>query len=325
MSTHMNALIATWAAMLVLAGPASAEFKMNRQMALAPGGTFTLDTDIGAVTVAGDSTGGVGVSVTSGRDDFADQFDVRFDETPGEARVTVKRKTSISSLAFWRTWSGANTRFVVHVPRQTSLTVNTSGGAIDVSQVEGRARLHTSGGGVRVESVAGNVDAGTSGGAIQLREIRGDAVADTSGGGIEVAGVRGTLTAKTSGGGIRIRGVSGDVVAETSGGGVEIREAGGRVEAHSSGGPITVSFAPGNGRGGNISTSGGGIRAELDPKVAMSIDASASGGGVQSDLPVTVRGRISRDSLRGEMNGGGPLLRMSTSGGGVRISGVTRE
>ena len=97
------------------------------------------------------------------------------------------------------------------------------------------------------------------------------------------------------------------------------------MEAHSSGGPVTVAFAAGNGRGGDLSTSGGGIRAEIDPAVALSIDATASGGGVDADVPLTVRGRISRDALRGELNGGGALLRMSTSGGGVRISRTERS
>jgi hypothetical protein len=36
-------------------------------------------------------------------------------------------------------------------------------------------------------------------------------------------------------------------------------------------------------------------------------------------VPVTIQGKIARDSLRGEMNGGGPLLRLRSSGGSVRI------
>jgi hypothetical protein len=54
--------------------------------------------------------------------------------------------------------------------------------------------------------------------------------------------------------------------------------------------------------------------------VKASIDAHASGGGVNSDVPVTIQGKVESDSLRGDMNGGGPLLRLRSSGGGVRIS-----
>jgi hypothetical protein len=69
-----------------------------------------------------------------------------------------------------------------------------------------------------------------------------------------------------------------------------------------------------------LSTSGGGVRTELDPSVALTIDASSSGGDVDSDLPVTVQGRVASTSLRGNLNGGGAVLRLRSSGGGVRIS-----
>jgi hypothetical protein len=48
-------------------------------------------------------------------------------------------------------------------------------------------------------------------------------------------------------------------------------------------------------------------------------DASSSGGNVDSDLPVTVRGKIKKDSLHGTLNGGGELLRLRSSGGGITI------
>ena len=103
-----------------------------------------------------------------------------------------------------------------------------------------------------------------------------------------------------------------------------VRGAGGRVEAHSSGGPVTVRFAAGNNRGGVLSTSGGGVRTELDPSVALTIDASSSGGSVDSDFRVTVQGSQTRrrHSLRGDINGGGAMLRLRSSGGGVRITGI---
>jgi len=101
---------------------------------------------------------------------------------------------------------------------------------------------------------------------------------------------------------------------------VDVRGAGGRVDASSSGGGVTVRFAPGNSSGGVVSSSGGSVRAEIDPGAKVSIDAHASGGSVNSDVPVTIQGKVESDSLRGDMNVGGPLLRLRSSGGGVRIS-----
>jgi hypothetical protein len=46
---------------------------------------------------------------------------------------------------------------------------------------------------------------------------------------------------------------------------------------------------------------------------------------VNSDVPVTIQGKIESHSLRGDMNGGGPILRLRSSGGGVRIASAARR
>jgi len=318
--TRTKTLLALSVGIVLLATPAWADFRMERRLALEPGGMFTLDSHVGAVTLTGDSTSGATVTVTSRRDDFDELFDLQFEEAPGRVTVTVKRRGS-RLRGFWSgDWFDDNTHFVIHVPSQTAVSLNTSGGSIEASRLTGRLGMHTSGGSLRVEGVDGNVDGSTSGGSIRMRDVGGDVVARSSGGSIDILGVRGSLKATTSGGGIDIDTVSGELYASTSGGGVQVRGAGGRVEAHSSGGPVTVRFAPGNGRGGVLSTSGGGVRTELDPSVALTIDASSSGGDVDSDLPVTIQGRVASTSLRGNLNGGGAVLRLRSSGGGVRIS-----
>ena len=303
---------------LFLVTPASADFRLERQLALAPGGTFTLETYVGAVSVVGDSPSGVTISVTSSRDDIERRLELKFEERPGRVGVTARR---IQSPGGWfRSWqSYGNLRFTVHVPNQTDVAVGTSGGEVHVSRLDGAARLRTSGGRVRVEDVVGDVNAHTSGGQIRVERVRGTVDAGTSGGAIEIATIAGDVRAGTSGGGITIEATSGDVSAETSGGGIRVRGAGGRVEAHTSGGPITVNFAPGNARGGELSTSGGGVTAAVDPAARLSIDASTSGGGVTSDLALTTRS-FSRTSIRGDLNGGGSPLRLRTSGGPIQIS-----
>ena len=113
--------------------------------------------------------------------------------------------------------------------------------------------------------------------------------------------------------------MAGPVRVESSGGGLRLEETGGRVVATSSGGPIRVRFAAGNAQGGSLDSSGGGVEVRVDPSIALEIDASASGGGVTADLPVTVRGRVEQGELRGTLNGGGALLKLRSSGGGIRL------
>jgi DUF4097 and DUF4098 domain-containing protein YvlB len=296
---------------------------MERRLVLGPSGTFSLDTVVGAVTVTGDSASGAVVTMTSQRDDVQGRYDVRFDERAGAVSVTVERKWSWLTEVFSGGWLwGDAVQFTIHVPRQTSVTVKTSGGSVEVNDLAGHARVRSSGGGLRAQGVDGTVEAQTSGGPIRLRRIGGNVRADTSGGGIEIAEVKGTVRAETSGGGIEILQAAGDVYADTSGGGIRVDAAEGRVDARSSGGPVSVSFAAGNSRGGDLSSSGGSVRAEIDPRVAVSIDASSSGGRVSSEVPVGGRDERSRRSMRGDINGGGALLRLRSSGGGVRITGL---
>jgi DUF4097 and DUF4098 domain-containing protein YvlB len=317
----LGALAAT---VLLAAATASAEFTLERRMALPSGGTFKLVSDVGSVVITGDSTSGAQVSLSTSIDDFDKRFDLKFEEGPGTVTVTVKQRGGGPSTWFSDIFRSGRVQFTIHVPRATTVDVDTAGGSIQASALTGRVRVRSSGGGLTVRDVTGNVDGDTSGGPIQVQRIAGDARVNTSGGGITIGEVQGSVNADTSGGGIEITTAKGDIVARTSGGSVRVTGAGGRVEAHSSGGAVSVAFAAGNGKGGTISSSGGGVRAEVDPTVALSIKASSSGGGVKSDIPVTVQGTVSSDTLNGNLNGGGPALSLRSSGGGVHIAGISK-
>jgi hypothetical protein len=66
-----------------------------------------------------------------------------------------------------------------------------------------------------------------------------------------------------------------------------------------------------------LTTSGGSVTAYLANDIAVDLDASTSGGRVKSDFMVV--GKIKKTSIKGTINGGGPDLKLKTSGGSVRI------
>ncbi len=288
--------------LLLSATLAGADFRLERELELAPGGRFELETEGGRITVEGSAEPGAHILVTSSREDVEDRYDLSFEAEPGRVRVTARRKRG--DLFGWLSGRGDGLHFEVRIPAQTELELRTSGGRIEIEGIRGDALIRTSGGRIDLSDLEGKVDAHTSGGAIEARDLRGNVGLSTSGGPIAVERVSGDLEAKTSGGSITAREIGGEIVASTSGG------------------SITVSLLPGNGRGGELSTSGGSITAKLDPAVALEIDARTSGGTVSVDLPVTVQGRVSRGALRGELNGGGPLLRLRSSGGSIRVRGL---
>lgn len=321
MTTHVarrSSLAFAFAVLLLSALDLRADTRMEKTLKLEPGGRFALDTDLGSVTVTGTEATDAHLVITSKRRDLDELLRFSFQENPGSVTVTARRK---DRRAFrWFGGHNASVHYEIRVPARTLLDIDTSGGAIKIAAMRSEARLATSGGGIAVRDLVGDLEAQTSGGGIDLERIRGRVNVETSGGGIEGSEIDGPIDADTSGGSVRLDRVTGDIRAHSSGGGIHLREAGGRVVANTSGGGITATFARGNDRGGNLETSGGGIDVTLDPAVGLRIDASGSS--VRADLPLTVRGVNSRQRLQGTLGGGGELLRMHTSGGGVRIDGL---
>ena len=284
---------------LATTAPTLADYRIEKGLALSPGGALTLRTDSARLTVRGTSRQNARLVVTSRRDDFEERFRLTFQENPGEVTITAERRGSL--LRRWFSWRRDSVHFEVEVPYETALDLRTSGGQIEVSEIHGGVEAHTSGGAIELQEISGLVDVHTSGGRISFEQIEGE------------------LSAETSGGSIQGEDVGGDVDVDTSGGSIDLRDMAGAVNASTSGGSVTVYFARGNSRGGSLSTSGGRVTAYVDPEAALDIDASSSGGDVTVELPVNIQGRASGNAVRGTLNGGGVVLRLRTSGGGVSV------
>ena len=65
----------------------------------------------------------------------------------------------------------------------------------------------------------------------------------------------------------------------------------------------------------------GSVSVTLDKSAAFQLDASTSGGGVEAAGFSLAVEKISRDRnrLAGAVNGGGPLLKLRSSGGGISV------
>jgi len=299
---------------LIFSRSSLAEYRTEKNLKLEPGGRFTIDSSAGSVTITGTSESGARIVVTSNRDDLESLFDLQFEESAGEVRVTARKKHMFG-------WPNhLRLHFDVRVPAETQVDVKTGGGSVEISQLKRDADLNTSGGSINVSDLAANLKAHTSGGSIELKRVTGDARIDTSGGGIEGNSLGGSIEARTSGGSVEFDEVKGDLLAHTSGGSIRIENAGGKVDAHTSGGSVEVGFAKGNARGGEVGTSGGGVRVALDRTVNLNLEASTSSGAVTMDnLQMTVTGTISPSHLSGKIGSGGETLRVHSDGGPVRI------
>jgi len=94
------------------------------------------------------------------------------------------------------------------------------------------------------------------------------------------------------------------------------------VDLRTGDGHIDLTVRPGSkmNNGWLIHTSDGRVEARLPQDFAAELYAHTGDGHIQLDMPVTVNGSIERSRIRGKLNGGGPLLEITTGDGSIHIS-----
>jgi DUF4097 and DUF4098 domain-containing protein YvlB len=288
------ALLLIFAATTSLCG----EHRFERKFTVTPGGIFTLGTDVGSVSIVGTSTSEVSVlAEINGRERDVEDFEITANQTA--SGVEVKGHNPHGRWQFWN-WNDLDVHYTISLPHEYGVHVNTSGGDIDVRSIKGKVRGETSGGDLQLADIEGGIIMSTSGGGIHAEKVKGDVQMETSGGDIFITSIVGNVDVSTSGGGIRVGDVDGKVRAETSGGDVSVKIAG-------------------SNKGVFAETSGGDIDVFVAADIAATIDAETSGGDVSCDLPLTITGRITESRIHGSVNGGGNTIHAHTSGGDVRI------
>ena len=130
-----------------------------------------------------------------------------------------------------------------------------------------------------------------------------------------------SLDLKTTNGGIAIENVDGRLAFVTVNGGVKLTDVAGAVRGRTSNGGVEVDLdgATWQGEGLDVETSNGGIRLRLPEQYSARLEAGTVNGGINVDLPVTIQGRIDRE-INTNLGGGGPLIRLHTHNGGVRVT-----
>lgn len=140
-------------------------------------------------------------------------------------------------------------------------------------------------------------------GHILVDGISGQARADTGDGHITVQNFTGALQGHTGDGSMTIDGVFTDLNLRTG-------------DGH-----VNLTVHPGSKMSGSwfIHTSDGGVDARIPEDLTAELYAHTGDGHIQLDLPVLVSGSIEHTRIRGKLNGGGPLLEISTGDGSIRI------
>lgn len=302
------------AAGLLAAFVSSAQAKIERVVektfTVQPGGNLRVETMGGEVRVSPSSDATVKVTARqkiransdAEADDLLKKLDLTIEQAGNDVIATAKYERQSAGFHFG-SWPPVNVDFIVTVPASFATDLHTSGGGITVGDLAAKVKARTSGGNIRLGKIGAEVDARTSGGDVTLDSSRGPAKLGTSGGNVTAGTVAGEAELTTSGGNIRVDSVEGALRASTSGGNVRAGFVG-PIKDHCS-----------------LSTSGGSVKITVDKAAAFRLDASTSGGSVDAEgLTITLeKSNRNRSQLSGAVNGGGPALKLRSSGGDIVV------
>lgn len=169
----------------------------------------------------------------------------------------------------------------ISVPKGTILAASSGSGDVHVSDLSGPAKLNSGSGSIDASGLSGRTMLQTGSG-----DIRAQLQSPTS------------VKAQTGSGTIQLNGVQGDLYAETGSGDIEVQ------------GQPTQNWKLQTGSG-SVTLNTGNAR--------FSLDAETGSGSIHSDPPITMHGSLERHHITGDVNGGGPTVRVETGSGDIRI------
>jgi DUF4097 and DUF4098 domain-containing protein YvlB len=223
------------------------------------------------------------------------------------------------------------------------VTVRTGGGAVRIGKVGGTLECYSGGGAITAESLGAESTLHTGGGEIVVREAKGLVRARTPGGNIRIERALRGIQVAAGAGLISVDEAGGPVIAETGAGSIKIRSAS-DVRCQSGSGTIQIQAVSGGLRAvtgsgsiiadlvgvsrfqdSTLTTRMGDITVLIPSKLAVTIEATNVTPGahrIVSDfaeiLPRRQQGNASSEAS-GALNGGGPVLRLSATGGTIYV------
>jgi predicted Ser/Thr protein kinase len=270
----------------------SVEF--SKMFAVDSKGSLTMDVDRGEVHISGADQDVVGISmvrdVRGASDNDASKImqDEHIVVEQHGNRISIRSQNPFSNHgSSWWGWfhqPNLDVHYEITVPRNFIVQSKTSGGDMKVNGVQGK------------------VDITTMGGELECTDIGGDVDGNDMGGSVRASKCRGALKLQTMGGDITVDDFTGP-----------------NVQAATSGGSVTADFVNAPTADCELHTVGGSITLRLPDTAAVTLDGHTMGGDVKTDFPIKPKEGYGNDSVNGPVNGGGPTLKMDTTGGSIEI------
>lgn len=234
-------------------------------------------------------------------------------QTKNELRISARNRHENRGFSFE---SSLGVAFKVYVPKETSCHLKTSDGSISLEKLNGDQSCKTSDGSISISTISGEVHAKTSDGDVNVKQIKGFVDVGTSDGTITLSSINGNVDASTSDGNIKLDKVRGDIAVRTSDGYIDFREISGSFKASTSDGNIKGNVVELKNEL-TLKTSDGNIDVTIPSQLGLDLDIK----GESLDVPFkNFSGKFDEKHVRGQSNGGGIPVVLTTSGGNVTLN-----
>lgn len=265
----------------------------SQSFVVEPGGKLTMTVDRGEVHISGADQSYVEIHVQREVSRASDseaatilkEEHVVLQQTGNDIAITAENPPSLNSHSLWGLAApNLEVHYEITVPRQFEVHSETVGGDIDVASIHGEVNIKSTGGKLDCHDIDGEVDGQTMGGDVHATECKG------------------ALRLGTMGGNIIVESFTGPAV-----------------QAMTMGGSVSANFDTAPTSDCELHTTGGNVTAHLPATAAFTIDAHTEGGSINTDFPIKAEDHFANATLKGALNGGGPILRMETIGGNIEV------
>lgn len=261
---------------------------VEKEFEVKPGETLEIDIETGGdISITGWNKKKVSVTARmTGRD--RDNIEIDFDETSGEIEIHARYEGRKRNRK-------GGVDLEIKVPEEFDIEIDTKGGDVTITGVEGRFKGKSYGGDLEFVKLKGEIQFTTMGGDIQVEDSEIDGRVKTMGGDVEIYDVVGDIKGHTMGGDVTYHNVSGrggdkekEVSITTMGGDIDVDYPDKKVKLKTFGGDIDV----GKAEEVNVTTLGGDVTVGEAPVGAK---VSTMGG----DITIRAAGKYAQAKTMG--------------------------
>lgn len=307
-------------------GSRGKEKVVDESYSLKRAGTLEIDVEDMDIEVrTGGSSGGTLEVFVSGPDqDRARQYfeEIHFEAQASGNRLIIESHEPRGGVSFWRRYQHVHTWAIITVPEEFSANVSTEDGDIRLESLKGDVHIDTEDGNIKVSNVTGSaVHVETEDGDITAGEIKADDVTlATEDGDLRAERIEGRrVDIASDDGDIEIDWIDADeIVMKTSDGDIEVGASGKSLMGRCSDGDIHVDLH--SEMKIDLSADDGDISLTIPKGIGADLDLK--GGSVSVSGGIAIDGSVSKRTIKGSVNKGGPRLRVRTSDGRIMIRQV---